>query len=83
MARDLIELRLDAPEVSHFHIQGRQVWVKTDRGETVVRVPRAVRSRITTYGKRSVIRAGSVLVSGPTATLQPLWDTIVDTTPTK
>lgn len=78
----MTELRLDDPAVTHFHIQGRQVWVRTDRYETVVRIPKVVRTSCWMTEERMTIRAGSVCVSGCRSTLQPLWDTICDTTPT-
>lgn len=79
----MTEIRLDDPTVTHFHIQGRQVWLKTDQYESVVRVPKAVRASFWTHGDRAVLRSGSVTVSGPHSTLVPLWDAVVDTTPTK
>jgi hypothetical protein len=75
------ELRLDDPSVTAFRIQGRHVWVQTERYETVIRVPKVVRSTCWITKRRMVIRAGSVTVSGSRTALQPLWDTICDTPP--
>jgi hypothetical protein len=79
----ITELRLDAPEVTYYHIQGRQIWVKTDQYESVIRIPKVVRQSYWPSGDRAVIHAGRVRISGALADMQALWETICDTTPTK
>ena len=76
-------VQLDAPDVTHYHVQGRQVWVRTLTHEVVVRVPKAVKAVYWPRGERAVIHVGSLTISGPMPQVQGLWDTICDTTPTK
>ena len=83
MTTAISELRLDAPEVTHYHVQGRQIWVKTDQYESVIRIPKVVRQSFWFTAERGVIHAGRVRISGPLEDIRSLWETICDTTPTK
>jgi hypothetical protein len=72
----MTEVRLDAPDVEQYSVQGSTIWVKTANYETFVRVPKPVRATLWTYGERSVLHAGSVKVSGPADQILTLWDAL-------
>lgn len=77
------EIRVDAPDVLEYHIQGKQIWLKTETHETIAVVPRAQRASYWPRGERAVINIGSMTISGPLSIIQSLWDTICDTHPTQ
>jgi len=77
-----IVIDLNGDDVTHYHIQGRQIWLKTDTHETIVMVPRANRATYWPRDERASIHVGSLTVAGPLNVMQNLWDTITDSYPT-
>jgi len=76
----MTEIQIDADNIVEFSINNRNVWVKTAQYETLVKIPKAVRSTIWRYGERAVLHVGTVKVSGPTKEINKLWDSILRTT---
>ena len=77
------DIQIDAPDVLAYHVQGKQIWLKTETHEVIAIVPRAQRASFWPRGDRATIHIGSMTVSGPRPIIQSLWDTICDTHPTQ